>query len=156
MGAGELFDNTYGTNFLIGARPIQVDASPVTSSILSGLFNISITANKILTLSLPKNAEQNAFSGSGGLNTSHLNYIVSHVRSGDNVPEFANIVTNVNSHPGAGNIGLDLRYSATNIYPFSCNANDEQQVAGFRIQLDGLFAYIDPCTTDIPTPIVCP
>ena len=156
IGAGEVFDNTYSTNFLIGARPIQVDASPVTSSILSGLFNISITANKILTLSLPKNAEQNAFSGSGGFNTSHLNYIVSHVRLGDYVPSFNNANTNVNSNALPGTIPLNMEYDATLIYPFSCDANDETQVAGFRIQLDGLVAYIDPCTTDIPTPIVCP
>ena len=111
---------------------------------------------KLLTLTLPKNAEQNAFSGTAAFDTSHLNYIISHVRSGDNVPDFANIVTNVNSHPGAGTIGLDLRYSATNIYPFSCNANDEQEVGGFRILLDGLTAYINPCTTDIPVAIICP
>jgi hypothetical protein len=50
MGVGELFDNTYGTSFLIGTRPIEVDAEPVTSSILSGLFNISISASKLLTV----------------------------------------------------------------------------------------------------------
>ena len=156
MGAGELFDNAYSTPFLIGARPIQVDGVPVTSSILSGLFNISISANKLLTVSLPKNAEQNAFSGTGGFSTSHLNYIVSHVRLGDYVPSFDNANTNVNSNVAAGTISLDMEYNAALTYPFACNANDETQVAGFRIQLDGLFAYIDPCTTDIPTPIVCP
>ena len=156
MGLGENFDDSYAMTFVVGTRPCEVDAAPVTSTILSGLFNVSISSTKLLTLSLPKNAEQNSFSGTAAFNTSHLNYIISHVRSGDNVPEFANIVTNVNSHPGAGTIGLDLRYSATNIYPFSCNANDEQQVGGFRIQLDGLTAYIDPCTTDIPTAIICP
>lgn len=96
------------------------------------------------------------FSGTAAYNTSHLNYIVSHVIAGDNVPEFANANTNINSNTGAGTIGLDLEYSATNIYPFSCNANSEQQVGGFRIQLDGLIAYIDPCTTDIPIAIICP
>ena len=49
-----------------------------------------------------------------------------------------------------------MNFSSTQTYPFSCDANDEQQVGGFRITLDGLVAYIDPCTTDIPTPIVCP
>jgi hypothetical protein len=156
MAVGEQFDNAYSTNFLIGARPVQIDASPATSTILSGLFNISISENKLLTISLPKNAEQNAFSGTGAFDTSHLNYIVSHVISGDNVPKFDNANTNVNSNTGAGTIALDLEYDATLTYPFTCNANNEQQVGGFRIQLDGLVAYIDPCTTDIPTPIVCP
>ena len=156
MGVGEQFDNTYGTSFLIGTRPVEVNAAPVTSTILSGLFNISISANKLLTVSLPKNAEQNAFSGLGGLNTSHLNYVVSHVRSGEHVPLFNNVNTNVNSNALPGTIPLNMEYDAALTYPFSCDANDESQVAGFRIQLDGLVAYIDPCTTDIPTPIVCP
>jgi hypothetical protein len=149
MDAGELFDNTYGTNFLIGARPVQIDAAPVTSTILSGLFNLSITSTKTLVASLPKNAEQNAFSGTNAYNTSHLNYIVSHVTSGEFVPKFDNANTNVNSNAASGTIALDLEYDATLTYPFSCNANDEQQVGGFRIILDGLTAYIDPCTTDI-------
>jgi hypothetical protein len=149
MDAGELFDNTYGTNFLIGARPVQIDAAPVTSTILSGLFNLSITSTKTLVASLPKNAEQNAFSGTNAYNTSHLNYIVSHVTSGEFVPKFDNANTNVNSNAASGTIALDLEYDATLTYPFSCNANDEQEVGGFRIILDGLTAYIDPCTTDI-------
>lgn len=156
MATGEEFDNDYSLTFLVGTRPIQVDGAPVTSSILSGLFNISISNTKILSLSLPKNAEQNAFSGTGAFDTSHLNYIISHVISGDNVPKFDNANTNVNSNTGAGTIGLDMEYDAALTYPFSCNANNEQEVAGFRIQLDGLVAYIDPCTTDIPTSIVCP
>ena len=156
MAPGESFDSTYATSFLIGTRPIQVDGAPVTSSILTGLFNISITANKILTVSLPKNAEQNAFSGTAAFNTSHLNYIVSHVTASDNVPLFASANTNVNSNGGSGATPLTMDFSASLTYPFSCNANDETQVGGFRIQLDGLVAYIDPCTTDIPTPIVCP
>lgn len=156
MAVGEQFDNNYGTNFLIGTRPIQVDGAPVTSSILSGLFNISISQNKTLTLSLPKNAEQNIFSGTGGFSTAHMNYIISHVTAGDNVTLFNSANTNVNSNVGAGATPLTMDFSAALTYPFSCNANDEQQVGGFRIQLDGLIAYIDPCTTDIPTPIVCP
>jgi len=156
MAVGETFDNSYALTFVVGTRPIQVDGSPVTSSILSGLFNVSISSAKTLSLSLPKNAEQNIFSGTGAFNTSHLNYIVSHVISGDNVPKFDSANTNVNSNGGAGTIGLDLEYDATLTYPFTCNANNEQQVGGFRIQLDGLVAYIDPCTTDILTPIVCP
>jgi hypothetical protein len=156
MGLGETFDDNYAMTFVVGTRPCQVDAAPVTSTILSGLFNISISSSKLLTLSLPKNAEQNSFSGTAAFDTSHLNYIISHVTAGDNVPSFSSANTNVNSNPAAGTIGLDLEYSAANIYPFSCNANSEQQVGGFRIQLDGLTAYIDPCTTDIPIAIICP
>jgi hypothetical protein len=149
MDTGELFDNNYGTNFLVGTRPVQIDASPATSTILSGLFNLSITSTKTLLVSLPKNAEQNAFSGTNAYSTSHLNYLVSHVVSGDNVPKFDNANTNVSSNSGGGAIPLVMQFDNTLTYPFTCNANDEQQVGGFRIVLDGLTAYIDPCTTDI-------
>ena len=128
----------------------------MTSTILTTLGTITIDDNKTLKIKVLKNQEQNVFSGTGAYNTSHLNYVVSHVIAGDNVPEFDNVNTNINSNTGAGTISLDLEYSATNLYPFSCNANSEQEVGGFIFILDGLLAYIDPCTTDIPTPIVCP
>ena len=81
---------------------------------------------------------------------------MSHVRSGEHVPKFNNVNTNVNSNALPGTIPLNMEYDATLTYPFSCNANDESNLGGFIFQLDGLIAYIDPCTTDIPTPIVCP
>lgn len=156
MGNFETLDDSYLKTDVIGFRRIQVDAAPVTSTILTTVGTIAITDNKTLQIILLKNQEQNIFSGTAAWNTSHLNYVVSHVIAGDNVPDFANAATNVNSNTGAGTIGLDLEYSATNVYPFSCNANDEQQVGGFIFILDGLTAYIDPCTTYIPTAIVCP
>ena len=156
MGVAENIDDTYLKSDVIGFRRIQINGAPVTSTILTTLGTITITDNKTLKIKVLKNQEQNVFSGTGAYNTSHLNYVVSHVIAGDNVPEFDNVNTNINSNTGAGTISLDLEYSATNLYPFSCNANSEQEVGGFIFILDGLLAYIDPCTTDIPTPIVCP
>jgi hypothetical protein len=156
MAVGELLDDSYLKTDVIGFRRIQVDGAPVTSTILTTVATVTIDDNKTLKLVLLKNQEQNIFSGTAAYNTSHLNYIVSHVISGDNVPDFASANTNVNSNGGAGTIPLALEYSATNVYPFSCNANSEQELGGFIFILDGLLAYIDPCTTDIPTPIVCP
>lgn len=156
MASGEQFDNSYSTNFVTGTRPIEVSAVPVTSSILSGLFIVSISETKTLSLVLPKNAEQNAFSGTAAFNTSHLNYIVSQVRSGEFVTKFSDVNTNLDSNTSSGNQNLIMHYDSALTYPFSCNANDEQQVGGFRISLDGLIAYINPCTTDIPVSIVCP
>ena len=49
-----------------------------------------------------------------------------------------------------------MEYDVNLRYQFDCNANDETNLGGFIFQLDGLIAYINPCTTDIPTPIVCP
>jgi hypothetical protein len=155
MDAGETFDNNYSTSFIVGTRPVQIDGAPVTSTILSGLFSISISTSKLLSVNLPKNAEQNAFSGTVAFDTSHLNYVISHVTSGDYVPKFDNANTNVNSNPLSGTIGLDLEYDNNLTYPFTCNANSETSVGGFRIPLDGLTAYIDPCTTDIKN-YTCP
>jgi hypothetical protein len=80
--------------------------------------SLTIGSDKTLKFALVKNIEQNIFSGTAAYNTSHLNYIVSHVIAGDNVPDFANANTNVNSNTGAGTIPLALEYSATNVYPF--------------------------------------
>lgn len=156
MGIFETIDDTYNKTNTIGFRRVQINGAPVTSTILTTVASIRITDNNMLDIVLLKNQEQNVFSGTAAYNTSHLNYVVSHVVSGDNVPEFDNVNTNINSNTGAGTTSLDLEYSATNLYPFSCNANSEQEVGGFIFILDGLLAYIDPCTTDIPIPIVCP
>ena len=156
MGVTELLDDNYTKNFTLGYRQIQIDNSPDTSTILSTVGNLIILSNKTLKLALPKNAEQNIFSGTNAYNTSHLNYIVSHVRAGEFVPKFDNANTNVNSSAVPATVPLAMEYDATLTYPFTCNANDESNLGGFIFQLDGLIAYIDPCTTDIPTPIVCP
>jgi hypothetical protein len=156
MGVAELLDDSYTKNFTIGNRRIQIDNAPDTSSLLTTLGNLTITSSKTLAFALLKNGEQNIFSGTAAYDTSHLNYIVSHVRSGEFVPKFDNVNTNVNSNALAGTIPLDMEYNANLTYQFKCNANDETNLGGFIFQLDGLIAYIDPCTTDIPTPIVCP
>jgi len=156
MGVAELLDDSYTKNYTIGNRRIQIDNAPDTSSLLTTIGNLSITSSKTLAFALLKNGEQNIFSGTAAYDTSHLNYIVSHVRSGEFVPKFDNANTNVNSNALAGTIPLDMEYNANLTYQFTCNANNELNLGGFIFQLDGLIAYIDPCTTDIPTPIVCP
>ena len=156
MGVAELLDDGYTKNYTIGNRRIQIDNAPDTSSLLTTIGNLSITSSKTLAFALLKNGEQNIFSGTAAYDTSHLNYIVSHVRSGEFVPKFDNANTNVNSNVTSGTIGLDMEYNANLTYQFTCNANNELNLGGFIFQLDGLIAYIDPCTTDIPTPIVCP
>ena len=156
MGVAELLDDGYTKNYTIGNRRIQIDNAPDTSSLLTTIGNLSITSSKTLAFALLKNGEQNIFSGTAAYDTSHLNYIVSHVRSGEFVPKFDNANTNVNSNVASGTIGLDMEYNANLTYQFTCNANNELNLGGFIFQLDGLIAYIDPCTTDIPTPIVCP
>ncbi len=156
MSALESLDDNYTKDFTIGYRRTQINSIPDTSTILTTIGSLSIASNKTLSFALLKNGEQNAFSGTDAFNTSHLNYVVSHVRIGDYVPKFDNANTNVNSNVAPGTIGLDMEYDTNLRYQFSCNANDETNLGGFIFQLDGLIAYINPCTTDIPTPIVCP
>jgi hypothetical protein len=156
MGALETLDDNYTKSFTIGNRRTQIDNSPDTSTILTTIGNLSISSAKTLSFALVKNGEQNIFSGTAAYDTSHLNYIISHVRNGEFVPKFDNANTNVNSNALAGTIPLDMEYNANLTYQFTCNANNESNLGGFIFQLDGLIAYINPCTTDIPTPIVCP
>ena len=156
MGALETLDDNYTKNFTIGFRRTQIDAAPDTSTILTTVGSLTITSAKTLAFALVKNGEQNIFSGTNAFDTSHLNYIISHVRLGDYVPKFNNANTNVNSNSASGTIALNMEYDAAARYQFDCNANDESNLGGFIFQLDGLTAYINPCTTDIPTPIVCP
>jgi len=136
-----VIDGDYTTDFIIFTRSIVVDTN--TSSLLSSLMQIRLSAGGILSLNLLNNSEVTSTKTNiNGASTSHLNYIVSHVIAGDNVPDFNNASTNVNSNTGSGTIGLDLRYSATNIYPFSCNANDATQVSGFSAKLDGFTVFL--------------
>lgn len=156
MGTLENLDDNYTKEFTIGFRRIQIDASPDTSSILTTIGNLTISSGKTLSFALLKNGEQGIFSGTNAYNTSHLNYIVSHVRTGEYVPKFDNANTNVNSNAVAGTIALNMEYDSALTYPFTCNANNESNLGGFIFQLDGLVAHINPCTTDILTPIACP
>jgi hypothetical protein len=156
MSVFETIDDNYTKNFTIGTRRIQIDNAPDTSTILTTVANLTITSSKTLAIALVKNGEQNIFSGTNAFDTSHLNYIISHVRTGEYVPKFSSLNTNVNSNAVSGTVGLDMEYDVNLRYQFDCNANDESNLGGFIFQLDGLIAYINPCTTDIPTPIVCP
>ena len=136
-----VIDDDYTTDFIIFTRSIVIAAN--TSSLLSSLMQIRLSAGGILSLNLLNNSEiTSTKTNSNGASTSHLNYIVSHVKAGDNVPDFNNVVTNVNSNTGSGTIGLDLRYSATSTYPFACNANDATQVSGFSAKLDGFKVFL--------------
>lgn len=156
MSVFETIDDNYTKNFTIGYRRTQIDNAPDTSTILTTVANLTITSSKTLAIALVKNGEQNIFSGTNAFDTSHLNYIISHVRTGEYVPKFSSLNTNVNSNAASGTVGLDMEYDINLRYQFDCNANDESNLGGFIFQLDGLIAYINPCTTDIPTPIVCP
>jgi hypothetical protein len=150
--AGYALDGSYihPSGFKIATRPIDVGDA---STILSTLFAITLDSAGILRCSLVKDAEEASVSESGNAYSSaHLNYLVSHVTLNEKVPQFAAGGTTVYSDPTAGVQSVDIDFSSSYVYPFSCDANDEDQIGGFRTALDGLTAFISPCGTIIPTP----
>jgi len=150
---GTNFDNNYTLSHKLAFRFIKIDASPLYSGTLTTLLKPIITSDKKLVLTLIKDFEESA--GTGGTpsnphSTSVANNLISHVRVGEYVPQYQNAGSVMSSSPASGVNSVELDYDATLTYPFSCDANDQTQIGGFGwVDLDGLIAYLDPCTTDI-------
>ena len=153
--AGYVIDKNYqsAAGWKVAYRTISVGSF---TTILTTLFSQVITATGALSLGLIKDAEEGVMQGStSAFDTSHLNYIISHVVQEEYVPQFktgTNIVHSKPTSAGAANLNLDF---PAGTYPFSCNANDEDEVGGFTQRLDGLTAFISPCDPTIPTPNPC-
>jgi hypothetical protein len=152
---GYVIDNSYqnASGWKVATRTVDATAC---STILTTLFSQVITTTGQLVLGLVQDAEVGILNGSSDAkDTSHLNYIISHVVAGEFLPQFktgSNIVHSKAGPAGAANLNLDFPIGT---YPFSCNANDEDQVGGFFQRLDGLTAFISPCVATIPTPTPC-
>jgi hypothetical protein len=154
--AGYQLDGGYShpSGFVHARRDIKIGAN--TSTMLSSLFRVSISQTGILSFSLVKNSEESFINTSNdAFDTSHLNYIISHVVSGESVPQFKTGTNIVHSLAGGGTSDLNLDFPAAYTYPFTCNANDETEVGGFFLSITGLTAFISPCGTLIPTPTPC-
>jgi hypothetical protein len=149
--AGYAIDDYYvhPAGFKIATRVIDLGTA---STALTTLFQITIDANGILRLVLVKDVEEGWVGESGtAWSSAHINYIVSHVAATEQVPQFDSASTTVYSDTTAGVQSVDIDFNTLE-YPFTCNANDENEVGGFTIILDGLTAYISPCGTTIATP----
>lgn len=154
--AGYQLDGAYShpSGFVSARRIIKIGAS--TSTILTSLFSVNISETGIFTFSLVKNSEESNINGNNDAwDTSHLNYIISHVTSGQSVPQFKTGTNIVHSLAGGGTSDLNLDFPAAYTYPFTCNANDETEVGGFFLSITGLTAFISPCGDLIPTPTPC-
>ena len=139
--------------FKISQRIIKIASG--TSTMLTTLLTINLSATGILSLGLVKNAEESYINSSNNaFDTSHLNYIISHVISGESVPQFKTPSNIIHSLAGGGTSDLNLDFPI-GTYPFSCNANDETEIGGFFMTITGLTAFISPCGTLIPTPTPC-
>ena len=148
---GTNFDNSYALNYTLAFRYIQISPAPIYSGMLTTLLKPYILSNKTLMFQLVKDYEASAGATVGNpYSTSLANNLVSHVRSGEYVPQYQSATSVMNSSPASGVQPVELDYAATLTYPFSCDANDETNLGGFGwVELDGLIAYLDPCTTDI-------
>ena len=156
------FDNDYTGSFVIANRFIQIgqyDEGGNTrnvSGMLNTLFQPIITTNKELRLRLIKDFEESAGStiqqsSNVPYSTSIPNNIISHVTLNDYVGKYDNPASNIGSNPSDLTQPLELYYDSTTgiapgfRYPFSCNANDQNQVGGFGwVYLDGMTAYLEP------------
>jgi hypothetical protein len=148
------YQNPAGLKVMTRSIPISTSASTVLSTIV----NQVIISNGNLVLGLVKDYEATSVIGRGGIDsfdTSHLNTAISHVVSGHKVPKYNSALTKLYDNALSGAQPAVIEYDTTNVYPFSCNANDETQVGGFIQRIDGLTAFISPCDNLLPTPDPC-
>jgi hypothetical protein len=149
--SGTNFDNNYALNYTLSYRYMPISLVPIYSGMLTTLVKPYILSNKTLMFQLIKDYEASAGGTAGNpYSTSLTNNLVSHVRSGEYVPQYASASSVMNSSPASGVQPVELDYDPALTYPFTCDANDETNLGGFGwVELDGLIAYLDPCTTDI-------
>jgi hypothetical protein len=118
-----------------------VDTSSASDSIaLSAWLNVQILANgklQVVTLKDPEIASGN----SGLLGSSHLRYITSNIRSGENVPDYNNAGSDIHNFSASG-LQPVIVDASVNTYTFSCDASLAEQVGGFAFTLDGLTSFI--------------
>ena len=147
LDVGTNLDNTYSTGYIVGARPINLDGTYGTA--LTAALNVIITNDKKLVIGVLKDLELTNTRGSAvNLGTSALRFITSNARSGEYVPDYTAAASDIHNAPSNANFPL-VSDTKNVVWPFDCNAGDESQIGGFTVRLDGLIAYVDPCTTDI-------
>jgi len=156
MGAGENFEFIVQSNYVTASRYILLPSGD--SAMLTNVVKIWITDQKKLLLQYLIDNEYSAGGKVANITgTSVLNTLVSRVNLGDYVPQFARAGSEIAGNNTSGLQNLTATYYAgTETYPFTCDAGNPSQSGGFGwLSLDGMMAYISPCTTDIPVSKVC-
>lgn len=162
------FDNVYAIGHRMAFRFIKLTDTGANdySTVLTTLLRTFIARDGRLLLQLIKDYEENANARNAGgtaqtnhtFNTSPANYIISHVKVGERVPQYGpstghpfgiGELTNIHSTPIStldldSNAPLEVHFPSTfGTYPFSCDANDQAQLGGFGwLDLDGLVALL--------------
>lgn len=141
-------DGSVEGNWIISQRQITGDdgIGNNTSLSLSTVLRPLMDSAGVLTLQLIRDIEEGQGGIGSGFGQSHLRYIVSNVVSGEKAPLYTSSNTNIySSSAAAGPTALNVDFS-DDLYTFSCDAGEPDQIGGFSIRLDGLIAYLDPCT----------
>jgi len=141
--AGTTLDNTYRL-YQTAFRKITVASTNTIT--LTANIGISINPNKQLVLT-----SLEVFEEEGGLTTlygSPYRITTSNIRSGENIPNYIDSNSDIHNFPSTGTQDL-VTETHTQTWPFSCDASKPTQIGGFGFVLDGLIAYLDPCTEDV-------
>ena len=155
LDAGTNLDGVYRSTSNLAVREIQVvNGGSTSNGYLSASVLFFIDTNKKLKLITLDILEQNPIDTSSEVGMSALRYITSNVVTGGYLPDYLNAASELHSFttspaPAAPDRTITSEASANYQWPITCNAGDRQQVGGFKISLDGLIAYVDPCNTDI-------
>lgn len=156
------FDNIYRKDSAIAKRVILMEQNGnptnLKSTMLSSVLNLIVFTNGRMWVTVLRDGEETLFSAyksDASFNTSHLNLIVSHVKEGDFVPNYDSPNTKIHSLSTTGTNTAEISAQLTGHstgpipalnfkYRFDCNGNDERDLGGFSISLDGLMAYVAP------------
>ena len=140
-------DGSLTTNWIVTARQIAGDdvIGNSTSLTLSTVLRPTLDATGVLTIQTIRDAEEGDAGIGSGFGQSHLRYIISDVRAGDKAPHYTSLSTNIHNNAASGVVGLNVDFT-TDVYTFNCDAGEPDQIGGFGIRLEGLIAYLEPCT----------
>jgi len=145
LSVGETLDQTYGFGYRIAYRPISAGSA---STMLTTLGSVAILSTGILQWGTTTNSEESIIlGGTAAFNTSPINYIQSIVTEGEFVPKFSAVGSTFDSSAAPGVVNTALDYQETLVYPFSANSTLPEEIGGHGMRLDGLTAFINPCTT---------
>lgn len=153
LSVGEALDQTYAKGWNMSFRPISVGSF---GTILTGFGTLAIYTNGVLQWGVTTNPEESILQGgSTSFNTSPINYIQSIVTQGDYVPKFSSASSVYDAAAASGVANTELDYQASLVYPFSANSTLTSEIGGHGMRLDGLTAFISPCTTSTIVGVPC-
>jgi len=150
--AGNL-DNIYFKAWDVALRAIDVD--PSFGTCLTSAIRVYVTSTKGLTVQVVHDIEISTTRGAGIQGNSPLRLVTSNVRAGEYLPNYIAVGSDIHNAPSNANFPL-VSDTFNLVWPFSCDAGDENQIGGFNFQIDGLVAYVDPCNTETGFSRVCP